>query len=204
MEDKKRIVLLGASVGKAWDLPSFPNRMKNDHYRFETVTAYQYDKTEALEEILMRPQRKFRLTRTYVQGFFKPSPPLPDTIILKECAAYFPGDLELYKELMKKWVTRIRDAKIQVILVTVVPVTQEHAEKKKGRIEAIREFNHWIREYAQTEKIPFLDLEAALRRDADTRFLKDDLTDGDGLHLNKKAYDLLDPLLQSVLSVRGV
>ncbi len=194
VEGKKQALLLGASVGKAWDLPNFPNRMKNDHYRFETVAAYQYDKTEALEEILMRPQRKFHLTKTYFMGFFKPSPALPNMIILKECAAYFPGDLNSYKALMKKWVAQIRAAKIQVVLATVVPVTQQRAGKKKGQIEEIRAFNDWMREYARTEKIPLLDMEAALRR-ADARFLKDDLTDGDGLHLNKKAYDILDRLL---------
>ena len=199
MENKKRILLLGASVGKAWNLSEFPQRMKSDDI-FETIAFYEYDKTEALDEILMRPKRKFHLTRTYIKGFFEPSPQLPDTIIIKECAAYFPGDLESYKESIKKWVKMIKDKKVDIILATTAPVTEERAKKRKGQIEAIREFNEWIRDYAKIEKITLLDLEAALRKeDATNRFLRDNLSI-DGLHLNKEAYNILDRLLLDTLS----
>ncbi len=199
---QKRIILLGASVGKAWELPDFPKRTNSeDKFIFETVRAYQYDKTEALEEILMRPKRKFRLTKTYVTGFLKPAPQLPDTIIVKECAAYFPGDLESYKTLMTKWVKRIREANIDVVLATTVSVTATHAAEKKGRIETIRDFNDWIRDYTKKENIPLLDLEAALRTDGENRFLRDDMTSGDGLHLNQKAYGVLDDVLRQTLEI---
>ncbi|MCC7202307.1 MAG: SGNH/GDSL hydrolase family protein [Nitrospirae bacterium] len=201
MTKKERIMLVGASVGKAWKLSDFSLRTKSDGYIFESVAAYQYDKTEAIEEILMRPKRKFRLTRTYLRGFFKPSPQRPDTIIIKECAAYFPGDLEEYKTLMTKWVKRIREDNIKLILATTVPVTQKHAEGRKGRNETILEFNDWVREYAEKEGIPLLDLEAALRTDGQGRFLRDDLTSGDGLHLNQKAYGIMDNLLQNMLGI---
>ena len=199
MGNKKRIILLGASVGKAWNLKEFPLRMKPDQYEFESIAFYEYDKTEALEEILIRPKRKFRLTKSYIKGFFAPSPQRPDVIIIKECAAYFPGDFITYTELMKKWAKRIRNANIEVVLATVVPVTPERNEKRKGQMESIREFNDWIREYAKEENIALLDLEAALRRDETGRFLREDLTSGDGLHLNTKAYDILDTLLRETL-----
>lgn len=195
-----RILLLGASVGKAWKLGELPQRTGNDRYALESVAFYEYDKTPALDEVLMRPKRKFRLTRTYLKGFFKPAPKLPDTIILKECAAYFPGDLKAYERLMEGWVARIRAAGIGVMLATVVPVTQEHQRKHPGRIESIRAYNDWIRDYAARERLPLLDLETALRRDETTRFLSDDLTSGDGMHLNRKAYDRLDQLLLETLA----
>jgi hypothetical protein len=200
MPNNKRIILLGASVGKAWNLKDFSQRTKNGHFSFESIAFYQYDKTEALEEILMRPKRKFHLTRTYIKGFFKPSPQLPDTIILKECAAYFPGDSETYKALIEKWVVRIRTEKIGVILATVAPVTREHAETHKDRIETIWAFNDWIRRYAAQEHLPLLDLEAALRTDETSRFLNGDFTSGDGLHLNKKAYDILDRVMLDTIN----
>ncbi len=201
MTNKERIMLVGASVGKAWNLSDLPQRTKSDGYIFESVAAYQYDKTEAIEEILMRPKRKFRLTRTYLKGFFKPSPQLPDTIIIKECAAYFPGDLEQYKTLMTEWVKRIREDNIKLVLATTVPVTKKHAEGRKGRIETILEFNDWVSEYAKKENIPLLDLEKALRTDDKNRYLRDDLTSGDGLHLNQKAYGIMDNLLQNMLGI---
>lgn len=199
--NKKRVILLGASVGKGWNLMEFPQRIENNKYILETIAVYQYDKTKALEEILMRPKRKFHLTRTYFKGFFKPPPQIPNAIIIKECAAYFPGDLESYKALMMKWIKSVRESNMEVIVATVVPVTQGHAEMRKGRIETIQEFNDWLREYAQIENITLLDLETALRKDAEIRFLRDDLTSGDGLHLNKKAYDVMDQLLKKTLEL---
>lgn len=201
MAKKTRIILIGASVGQDWKLQEFTGRTKTEGFVFESVAAWQYDKTEAIEEVLMRPRRKFHPTKSYLKGFFKPSPAPVDVIILKECAAYFPGDMTRYKELMKKWVGMIRDARKEVMLATVAPVTGTRAAKQKGKIEAIREYNDWIRQYAKDENITLLDLEATLRKDPETRLLRDDLTSGDGLHLNAKAYGILDALLKDACRV---
>ncbi len=197
--NKKKILLIGASVGKEWELPQFPARVKLNGYEFESIAAYQYDKTEALQEVLMRPKRKFRLTQSYLTGFFKPAPQLPIVIILKECAAYFPGDMGSYQSLVKGWVGQIRGAQIGVVLSTVVPVTKNHASEHPGRLEQILAYNGWVREYARQERIPLLDLEAAVRTNDTERLLDDAFTSGDGLHLNKAAYARLDQLLKSVL-----
>jgi len=201
--NKKRIFLLGASVGKEWNLPAFPLRMKTDDFTFESMAVYQYDKTEGLEEILMRPKRKFRLTRTYLTGFFKPTPQRPDLIIIKECAAYFPGDMEIYKNLIRGWAKNIREAKIEMALATVVPITQDRADRQKGAMEAIRDFNDWIVEYTKKENIILLDLESALRTDGQNRYLRNEYSSGDGLHLNKNAYEVLDRLLQNTLEMKS-
>jgi hypothetical protein len=192
---RTKVLLLGASVGKAWNLKEWAARTHNDRVSLESVAFYEYDKSPALEEILMRPKRKFRLTRTYIKGFFKPAPQLPDVVVLKECAAYFPGDAGQYRTLMTAWVARLREAKIEPILSTVVPVTREHARTHPGKIETIREHNDWIRRYAAQERLPLLDLEAALRTNDAARFLRDDFTSGDGLHLNTKAYEILDRVM---------
>jgi hypothetical protein len=196
--DKNHIVLLGASVGKAWRLQDYASRMKDPEHTIESIAVYQYDKTEGLEEILMRPKRKFRLTRTYLKGFFQPAPKLPGIIIIKECAAYFPGNMDTYKDLIKQWVKRIREANIEVLIATTVPITRERAKTKKGQIEQIVAFNDWMRTYAGKEHIGILDLEAALRISSVERFLRDELST-DGLHLNEKAYDILDNELKVLL-----
>lgn len=202
MSNKKRVLLIGASIGQAWQLQEMPLRLKDENHIFESVAAWQYDKTDALEEILMRPRRKLYFTRTYIKGFFQPAPKLPNVIIIKECASYFPGDQTLYQELIKKWVERIQRAEIRVILATVAPVTRDRAAKREGQIESIWQFNDWIRAYAEKEGFVLLDLESALRKSPRERFLQDDLTSGDGQHLNKKAYDLLDKVLQKTLQSR--
>lgn len=194
-KDKPRVLLLGASVGQEWQIEGLAGRSGDGRFQFEAVQAWKYDKSEVLEEVLLRPKRKYKSAKSYITGFFGPSPVPPDAIIIKECAAYFPGDMPRYKSLIPKWVAEIRASGKLVALATVVPVTSEHAKRKPGRIEAIREYNDWIKSYAASEKLPLVDLEAALREDDKGRFLKAEYTSGDGLHLNRKAYDVLDRVL---------
>jgi len=195
MSEKTRVVLLGASVGREWNLPDLPGRTGQDGYVFEALAAWQFDKSEILEETLMRPRRKFRLTRTYLKGFLEPSRQPADIIVIKECSAYFPGDLEKYRRSFGEWATAVRQGGRGLVLATVVPVTAERAAGVPGKMEQVREFNDWVREYARREGITLLDLEEALRTDPEKRFLRDDLTSGDGTHLNRKAYDILDPIM---------
>lgn len=199
VSDKTRVALIGASIGQGWDLPHFPARVHDDEHLFESFAVWQFDKSEALEEILMRPARRFKLTRTYLKSLFEPPPKKPDALIIKECSSYFPGDLTAYQASVKKWIRQAQDAGIRVMVATVAPVTRSRAERDKGKMEGILAYNDWIRMYAQQEKLPILDLEAALRDGASSRFLRDDLTSGDGSHLNRKAYDLLDRMLMSKL-----
>lgn len=201
-KDTTKVLLLGASVGQDWGVEGLPKRLGNDRFQFEAVQAWKFDKTEALDEILMRPKRKFKPTKTYLKGFFEPSPVKPDIIVIKECAAYFPGDLNGYKAMVKKWVASIRAAGMKPAIATVSPVTKARSLKSPGKIESIREFNDWIREYAAIEKMPLLDLEAALRTDEKDRFLKDEYST-DGTHLKRNAYDVLDKVLLDV-SVKAV
>lgn len=192
------VMLIGASVGKAWQLTDLPERTGDDAFSFQSIAVYEYDKGEALEEVLLFPKRKFRLSRSYVKALFEAPPAAPDIIILKECAAYFPGDLDRYRTLMQAWTERVVGKKRRVILATVVPVTKERAATKKGQAEAIWAFNDWIRAYGRQKGVPVLDLEAAVQEGDGSRFLRADVST-DGLHLNGKGYGLLDECLLGLL-----
>ena len=167
----KRIVLIGASVGKAWRLHLvFP--------RVRTLALYAFDKSPLVRRAIADR---------------------PDAIIIKECAAYFPSDA-VRRDLVERWVQEIRAAHIRPVLATVVPVTRGHALRQVGRAEAIREFNDYLRELASAQQVPLLDLEAALRSSARERYLEDGLDTGDGLHLARATYrqhldSLIPPLL---------
>jgi len=200
MTKKRHVVLLGASVGHDWKIDALPERLGQDSgakwYSFEFVGDYQFDKTQTLRKILQRKQNK------------------PDAILLKECAAYFPGDLNRYQELMKGWIKECKDAGVIPVPTTVVPVIRQHSLMSRikdavkyvlGRptsgmqLERIMQYNDWIRNYAAGEKLAVLDLEAAVRISAEDRSLRMDLHSGDGLHLNEGAYRLLDPIVALVL-----
>ncbi len=191
----KHIVLLGASVGDGWDFPKLSQRVGNNDYTFEFVRVYAFDKTEELRKILHRSINK------------------PEAIIIKECAAYFPGNNEEFSSTIKKWIQECRDNNVKPILATVVPVTRFHMLKgniksilkksnpwKSSRIKSILDFNKWIRIYAKEQGLLVLDLENVVRENTRSGYLREDLDSGDGLHLNEKAYRLLDQIVIPVLN----
>ncbi|MBL8219325.1 MAG: hypothetical protein JNL62_08845 [Bryobacterales bacterium] len=198
--DRTHIVLIGASIGRSWQLAAWPDRMHQPAFTIESVAAWQFDKSDALEEVLMRPKRKFRPTRTYLRSLLEPPPQLPAIVILKECSSYFPGNLDGYLASMRTWVQRLRQARIQTVLATVAPVTRARSGRDPGKQSALIEFNRRIREYASQEGLPLLDLESVLRAEGSGSFLRDEFTSGDGSHLNATAYRHLDGELRTVLS----
>ncbi len=164
-------VLVGASVGKAWELEKLPARLKlGQHIQFGNRTIYQFDKTQAIKDIS-------EITIP-VSG-----------VIIKECAAYFPREIDSSRKMIKRWVNILRTNKKKAMLATVVPVTVEHDSKHPGRLNSILAFNDFIREYAEEEGIEVLDLEKALRISSSDRQLRHDYAKEDGLHLVKKAYE---------------
>jgi hypothetical protein len=123
----------------------------------------------------------------------------PDIILLKECSSYFPGDLPLYQAKTKDFVRRVQARGIRMILTTVVPVTRSRAAKDAGKLQSLRQFNDWIREFAAQSEIVVLDLDSALRVPDGGGYLRDDFTSGDGSHLNTAAYAVLDQELKIML-----
>lgn len=203
-QQKLHVVLIGASIGEDWKLQGLKERRNISDVDFEALQAWQFDKSDVLEETLMRPNRKFHLTRSYFTSLFEPAPVPADIIVLKECSSYFPGNFETDKEKVKDWVTQVRNKNIQPVLATAVPVTKARSERDPGKQEGLRKYNDWVREYAAKNKIVVLDLEMALRTDSKHRFLRDDLTSGDGSHLNHKAYEILDAvMIQTICRARG-
>jgi hypothetical protein len=193
------VVLIGASIGQGWHLEAWPVRMNEPGFRAEAVAAWQFDKTEALDEVLMRPSRKFRPTRTYFKSLFQPRPSKPDILILKECSSYFPGGLEGYKASIQRWTKRAQADNVKVVLATVVPVTKARSAQVPGKQQQLLEYNRWIRQYAREQGLSVLDLEAALRENSGGAYLRDEYNSGDGTHLNASAYAVLDGTLRTLL-----
>jgi hypothetical protein len=199
----KRIILIGASVGKGWNIDALPERANNHDYAFEYIYSGGFDKTQKLRDVLSRVQDR------------------PDAVFLKECAAYFPGEIDSYKRLMERWIEDCLEAGVLPIPATVIPVTRLHSFKKfiidilklrnpfrqrspfrQRRQKAILEYDDWLREYCQEKGLLWLDLEKALQKGEKNRFLRSRFAKVDGLHINKKGYKVLDaqvfPLLGKV------
>jgi len=195
---KKRVVLIGASVGGAWRIGSLPQRIGSESYEFQYVHGgSQFDKSERVRQVLERQENR------------------ADVVILKECAAYFPGDLGLYRKLMEGWVEECRQAGVVPVPATVVPVTRLHAYKiflgypllrgknpfeygwpfQQKRFRSLCAYNDWLRGFAAQEGLGLLDLEAALRISAKNRYLRPRSARLDGLHLKPAAYSVLDRIV---------
>lgn len=196
---RRHVVLIGASIGQAWQLAKWPDREAVPQFTAESVAAWQFDKSEVLEETLMRPAMRFRFTRTYVSSLFQPAPKHPDIIILKECSSYFPGDVDIYMQRIREWVCRIRTHNVVPVLATVVPVTRARSARDLGKQDSLLDYNRRLREYALQESIAVVDLEAALCKKVSGKFLAEEYALGDGSHLNAKAYAILDKTLRTVL-----
>lgn len=175
-------VLVGASVGKAWNFDAIPERLNlGPGIVFGNRTIYEFDKSKAINALVNLP--------ISVSG-----------VIIKECSAYFPRDIESSKKQTIEWVNILRKHGKMPILATVVPVTKEHDEQHPGRFKSILEFNDFIREYASKEALAILDLEKAVCTSSSDRHLREDYAQADGLHLIPKAYNEgLDKLIMTSL-----
>jgi hypothetical protein len=177
------VVLVGASIGKRWDFPGLVSREKlgkNTILGFREL--YDFDKSKEIETLSTIPD--------IVKG-----------VIIKECAAYFPRDLEKSKLKIESWVEKLQQAGIRPALATVVPITKELDEKAPGKFESILKYNDFIRQYAQKKRLEVLDLEKVLSVSPINRHLKDEYAQYDGYHLVQSAYDRqLDKMALSVLA----
>jgi hypothetical protein len=176
---KKYIVMVGASVGKSWNLSELSERMNDKKVYYGYRGIYAFDKTAVLQK-LIKSQLK------------------PDAVIIKECAAYFPRESGTGINAIKEWVQVLQDAGIQPILATVVPVTEAHdAERKTPRMASINAFNEGIRTICSEKGILLLDLQKMLSNNKkEERYLDEKYAVQDGLHLREETYKSeLDMLL---------
>ena len=193
------VVLIGASIGRGWRLQEWPARVACPGFSAEAIAVWQFDKSEAVEDVLRRPKRKFRLGRNSLWALLQPAPVRPDLVVLKECSAYFPGDLQAYEGSVRKWVSRFQQAGTRVAIATVVPVTRERSDRDLGKQESLRAYNRWARRFALENSLPLLDLAAALEQDGEGGFLRPDFAARDGSHLNRGAYSVLDKALLTIV-----
>lgn len=176
----KYVVLIGASVGKTWDLASFPDRTGQDGYVFGYRGKYRYDKEDLIRQVVSAPLK-------------------PDMVIIKECAAYFPRDTSKIIEKLPQWVDLARESGVTPVLATCAPVTEANDSTNPGRQEAIDEANAFVRAYTAENDVGILDLAETLSVGEESRHLREDFAQPDGLHLAPKAYEALDGILVPAL-----
>jgi len=182
-----RIVLIGASIARGWQLDAFAARTGRSDVIVEYVGEYGFDKSKALAAVRARTENR------------------PDVVILKECGAYFPGDQPTYEAMLRRWVDALRTSGVVPVVATVAPVAAPRGAvahlkefvkawllRREDQNGAIARYNSWLRGYAAEQKLAVLDLERSLSATDGERGLAPAYDGGDGLHLNDAAYPVLD------------
>lgn len=183
------VTYIEASIGQRWDLPKWPERVGKNDISIDFHPVYDFDKSAALKEALSVKRK-------------------PDVVVLQECSVYFPGDLVADQQKIQSWVIQIRAAGAQPILATTVPPAQSQGKwqdlkdsikiyilGRESQYKQIMAFNDWLRIYTRQENIPLMDFEAALRIDPKNRHMNERFNVGDGIHINKQGYAILDRIL---------
>ena len=194
VKDIKDIVYIEASTAKAWKLDSFPERVKTNRYKVDLMRVYEFDKSGLVDKALDKKRSK------------------PDAVVVQECAVYFPGDMEHYKIKYKGWVKQIKKSGSRPIIATVVPPAPKSGYMvqvkelikiyilgRPKQYDQVIEFNDWLRQLATKENVSLLDLEKVVRVSEEDRHMKNEYDTGDGIHINRSAYNQLDEVFLKVL-----
>ncbi|MBN2284804.1 MAG: hypothetical protein JXI43_00040 [Tissierellales bacterium] len=175
----KEILLLGASIGRSWYIYEYFDFIKS-------LAVYRFDKTKELQEYITDRESHKK----------------PDAIILKECAAFIHADSEKfdkefmnYQNIYRDMVQTVKRNNIIPITATVCPLAY-----KGEHLENILKFNDWVKQYAENNNLAMLDIEGAVRISQNNRMLRKEISQTDGLHLTREAYEsYLNPIMIPVL-----
>lgn len=84
-----------------------------------------------------------------------------------------------------------------IVLISIPPVTEEHAAEKPENLENISEYNRSIEALAEEKSVIFVDLFSLLQNREG--YLADTFAENDGLHFKYEAYPVLLSAVQSAI-----
>lgn len=194
MLPQREVVLVGASIGRNWNIDGFGARRGCPHLKCSYVGAASgFDKGPAVAELTAREHK-------------------PGVIIIKQCSVFFPGALNRYKAMMCAWREQIEVVGVQPVFATTIPVARACSAFHAGRgwirslipgleskMTQIWAFNDWIRAHAQDLGGTVLDLEQALQISSEDRYLSPEFDQGDRVHVNAAGYRAMDEALERTL-----
>jgi len=190
-KDEQRVVFMGDSITDSWDDPKYGGFFPGKPYIDRGISG------QTTPQMLIR----FR----------------PDVIALKPNVVVIlagtndiagntgPMSLEAIEDNLISMAELARANRIRVVLSSVLPISDYETREGKPIIQSgrrppaqIKALNEWMRKYAADSHAIYLDYYSAMVDEKG--FLKDELSD-DGLHPNKKGYDVMAPLAEQAISL---
>jgi lysophospholipase L1-like esterase len=189
-KNEKRVVFMGDSITDGWDDPQYGGFFPGKPYVNRGIGG------QTTPQMLIR----FR----------------PDVIALKpEVVVILAGTndiagntgqmtLEQIEDNLTSMVELARVHRIRVVLASLLPVSdyekaadgQPRNQTTRRPPDQIKKLNEWIKNYAGSNKLTYLDYYSAMVDDKG--FLKDELSN-DGLHPNDKGYQVMAPLAEEAI-----
>jgi len=188
--NEQRVVFMGDSITDGWDDPKYGGFFPSKPYIDRGISG------QTTPQMLLR----FR----------------PEVIALKPKVVVIlagtndiagntgPMTLEAIEDNLVSMAELARANKIRVVLSSLLPISDYETREGKPIVQSIRRpperikaLNGWMRKYAADTHAIYLDYYSAMADDKG--FLKDELSD-DGLHPNKKGYDVMAPLAERAIS----
>jgi lysophospholipase L1-like esterase len=115
-----------------------------------------------------------------------------------------PTTLEAIKANLISMVELARANDIHVVLSSLLPVSDYEMRDGKPIVQTVRRppekikaLNDWMKQYAAQKHLTYLDYYSAMVDEKG--FLKDELSN-DGLHPNKKGYEVMNPLASAAIA----
>ena len=115
-----------------------------------------------------------------------------------------PTTLEAIQDNLISMVELARAKKIRIVLSSLLPVSDYEVRDGKPinqttrrPPEKIKALNEWMKQYAAQNHLTYLDYYSAMVDEKG--FLKDELSN-DGLHPNKKGYEVMNPLASAAIA----
>ena len=188
-KDEQRVVFMGDSITDSWDDPKyggfFPGKPYIDRGISGQTTPQMLLRFRA-EVIALKPKAVVILAGTNdIAGNTGPM------------------SLEAIEDNLISMAELARANKIRVVLASVLPISDYEAREGKPIVQSVRRppekikaLNVWMQKYAADTHAIYLDYYSAMADDKG--FLKDELSD-DGLHPNRKGYDVMAPLAQHAI-----
>ena len=180
VEGESRVVFLGDSITEAWDLSIF---FKGKPYVNRGISG------QTTPQILLRFRQDVLALKPGIVVI------LAGTNDIAENTG--PASLGMIEDNLKSMAELARENGVHPILASVLPAAVYPWRPEIRPIEKILALNQWMKEYAATEGIGYLDYYAAMVNDH--HGLKAELS-GDGVHPNAAGYTVMAPLVADAIA----
>lgn len=187
---EKRVVFLGDSITDSWDDPKYGGFFPGKPYIDRGISGQT------------TPQMLLRFRADVIALHPKAVVILAGTNDLAGNTG--PTTLEAIEANLVSMAELAKANHIQVVFASVLPVSDYETRDSKQIVrtiqrplEKIKAVNDWMKQYAASKKLIYLDYYSAMIDDKG--FLREDLSE-DGLHPNAKGYAVMAPLAEQSIA----